>query len=49
LDPEAQYTIINLDQPDRKAITGRQLMEEGLLVIAEECPSAPMIIYQLVK
>ncbi|MBN2290988.1 MAG: alpha-galactosidase, partial [Pirellulales bacterium] len=49
LNPEAKYTLMNLDSPEKTKATGRQLMEEGLLIIAKQCPSAPIVIYQREK
>jgi alpha-galactosidase len=46
LDPEAQYTLRDLDQPQETRMTGRGLMENGLLVSIRERPGAVIITYR---
>ncbi len=46
LDPQARYTLRNLDKPNSLEITGKQLMEEGLSIAIEEQPGAIIITYQ---
>jgi alpha-galactosidase len=49
LDPEARYTVTNLDVPGRTEATGRELMEQGLRVVLEERPGAAIVIYQRMR
>ena len=47
LDPAAQYTWTDLDQPEQvNQVSGRELMEQGLLVAIAEQPGARIITYQ---
>jgi alpha-galactosidase len=46
LDPEARYTIFNLDSPGETAYAGRDLLESGLPVSIERRPGAAILIYK---
>jgi alpha-galactosidase len=46
LDAEAKYAITNSDVPGSNIVTGRQLMEEGLLLTITNQPGAIVITYQ---
>jgi hypothetical protein len=47
LEADARYTVTNLDEPESvKELTGRELMETGLLVTAPTLPSALILVYQ---
>jgi hypothetical protein len=44
---EAAYTLNNFDQLDEVEMTGRELMESGLLVSITEQPGSAIISYKL--
>jgi alpha-galactosidase len=46
LEPKARYLLENLDVPGRNEVTGRELMETGLLISLKECPAAGVIVYR---
>ncbi|MCX6902485.1 MAG: alpha-galactosidase [Verrucomicrobia bacterium] len=47
LEPGSRYEVTNLDQPQaRQSFTGRELVEQGLLVTMPAAPSAMTITYQ---
>ncbi|HEV3275485.1 MAG TPA: alpha-galactosidase [Terriglobia bacterium] len=46
LDPDAHYTVRDLDQPQGREMDGRELTEGGLLVSIRERPGAVMITYK---
>ena len=48
LDPEARYRVRNLNSPEADIITGRRLMDTGLPVVLNDCPSAVVIKYEKV-
>ena len=45
LDPNASYTVTNLDLPDALRLSGKELMEKGLPVGIPESPGAVIIVY----
>jgi alpha-galactosidase len=48
LDPAASYVVIDLDQPAApRELSGRELLERGLLVNAPERPSARILTYSV--
>lgn len=47
LNPEGRYSITNLEAPGASEMTGRQLMDEGLLVTLKHQLEAAVITYQL--
>ncbi len=50
LDPAARYVVTDLDQPAAaREITGRELMETGLLVTAPTRPAAVVITYRRIE
>jgi alpha-galactosidase len=49
LDPDARYTVKNMDSHGSDEITGRELMEEGLDVHIEDCPGAAIITYKKIR
>ena len=46
LDPDATYMIKDFDAPSTVTATGRELMEEGLLVTIPDRPGAATVLYQ---
>ena len=46
LDPEAKYRVTDFDARGSSVVTGRELMEKGLLVKLAERPSAALIVYK---
>jgi len=48
LDPEARYLVSDVDLAGASEITGRELMEKGLLVSLPQQPSAAVIVYRQV-
>ncbi|MBI2927600.1 MAG: alpha-galactosidase [Verrucomicrobia bacterium] len=46
LEPDTRYTVTNLDAPEPRELTGRELMEIGLQVELPERPSAAVITYK---
>ena len=44
---DGKYTLNNLDQLDEVEVTGRELMESGLLVSITEQPGSAIISYKL--
>jgi alpha-galactosidase len=49
LDAGAQYTIISLDSGEAKAVSGRELIEQGLSVSILEQPGDIVITYSRAK
>lgn len=49
LDAQASYTVRNLDETSDSVITGRELMESGLLVTIPAKPGAVVITYKKAK
>jgi alpha-galactosidase len=45
LDAAANYELLNADQETTTTISGRQLMETGLLLTLKDRPSAALITY----
>jgi alpha-galactosidase len=48
LDPRAKYAVGDIGSKARREITGRELMEKGLVVEIREQPAAAVIAYQRV-
>lgn len=46
LEPDAKYAVTDLDAPTPTEMTGRELMDEGLLVHLRDRPSAALITYK---
>ena len=46
LDPDAKYTIINFDLPDKIIMTGKELMEKGLPITITDQPGAVVSVYK---
>jgi alpha-galactosidase len=46
LDPDGRYTLANLDVPGSTELTGRELMEKGLLLRIEAQPGFAMLVYR---
>jgi hypothetical protein len=46
LEPEANYTVADLDANKPEEVSGRKLMEEGLLVTIPGKPGAAVITYK---
>jgi alpha-galactosidase len=49
LEPEARYTVTNLDVPGAAEMAGRELMEKGLPVRIEELPGEVIYTYKRVE
>jgi len=49
LEPEVIYELTNFDNPDKVALTGRELMETGMKIAIEDRPGAALIRYQRQK
>jgi alpha-galactosidase len=49
LEPAGRYSVINLDAPGTQEMTGRELMEKGLLVSLKKQPDSAIISYKRVK
>ena len=49
LNPEAKYEVNDLEHPAPATMTGRELMETGVLVALKEQPGAAVIVYKQVK
>jgi alpha-galactosidase len=45
LDPDAKYAVTDLDSNQPREMTGRELMDTGLLVTLPNKPAASVIIY----
>ncbi len=48
LEPDAVYTVRNLDEPGSVTMAGRELAEPGLSIAIDQQPGSVMIIYQRV-
>ena len=46
LDPDAVYTMTNVDVADTTEATGRELMEKGIRIAIEKQPGAVVILYK---
>lgn len=46
LEPDAVYVLTNLDVPGDTEMTGRELLEDGLLVVIQQKPGAAIITYK---
>ena len=46
LDPKARYELTNLDVQGSKVLTGRELMDKGLLIVLEDQPGAAVVVYK---
>jgi alpha-galactosidase len=49
LDPEARYAVDDVDAPGAQGMTGRELMEHGLMVNVKDQPGAAIILYKRVE
>jgi alpha-galactosidase len=49
LSPDVKYQVTNLDEPAPVVLTGRELMETGLLVALKDQASAAVIVYKATK
>jgi alpha-galactosidase len=49
LDPEARYGVGDVDAPGAQGMTGRELMEHGLMVNVKDQPGAAIILYKRVE
>jgi alpha-galactosidase len=49
LNPASQYEVINFDIVNSKKISGKELMEKGLIVSVNDKPGAGVITYKIVK
>ena len=48
LEPDAHYVVSDFDTGQPKRMTGRELMDSGLLITLPERPGAALITYQKV-
>jgi hypothetical protein len=46
LEPDASYVVSNLDCGEAKTMTGRELMERGLVITISAQPGAALITYK---
>jgi len=46
LDADSQYVVRDFDSEDTKTVSGKELMEKGLLVVIPECPGAATVEYK---
>ena len=46
LEPDAQYTLTDLDSGRTQQLAGRQLMQEGLVVTIPQRPHAAVLLYE---
>jgi alpha-galactosidase len=49
LEPDGRYSVSNLDAPGTNEMTGRELMEKGLLISLANQPDSAIISYKRVK
>ena len=49
LEPDARYTVKDIDACDSKEMTGSELMEKGLVISISDQPGAVIITYKKVK
>ena len=49
LDPAVRYSVTNLDEAGAVEMTGKELMENGLLISLDEQPEAALIVYKRLK
>lgn len=49
LDADAKYSVRNLDSNGSSTLTGRELMENGLMINLPKCPSAGLFTYKKLK
>jgi len=49
LEPDARYTLTDLDTGHTEQRAGRQLMKEGLSITILQRPSAPVVLYKKVR
>ena len=49
LEPDAYYTVKNMDADSSEEMSGRELMEKGLIVSIPDQPGAVIITYKQVK
>jgi alpha-galactosidase len=46
LDPAASYLVTNLDAPGETEVSGRELSEQGLLIVIKDRPAAVLYTYK---
>jgi hypothetical protein len=46
LEPVARYIVSDLDTKQTAQMTGRELMEDGLLIAIQEVPGAALVTYK---
>jgi alpha-galactosidase len=50
LDANAKYAVTNVDEPDKRLeVSGKELVENGLVITMQEKPSAAVFVYERVK
>jgi hypothetical protein len=49
LEPEARYLVSDWDTDPPRPMTGRELMEQGLLITLPQQPGAALITYEKVE
>jgi hypothetical protein len=46
LDPEARYTVTNLDVSGNREISGRELIDQGLEIHLKRAPESALMTYK---
>jgi len=49
LDPDARYLVDNLDVPGTTEMTGRELADNGLVVVLKQQPGSAVVTYKRVE
>ena len=49
LQPDAIYSVTDIDRQEPRSISGRELMDNGLPVEADTAPTALVSVYKMMK
>ena len=49
LEPDARYTLTDLDAAGATQMTGRELLANGVLIAIKDCPGAVVVTYKKSK
>jgi hypothetical protein len=49
LEANAKYRVTDLDTGAIEQYSGLQLMQDGVPITIEQCPSAPVLLYEKVR
>ena len=49
LEPDARYTLTDMDTGHVEQLAGHHLMQEGLPITIRQRPSAPVVLYRKVR